>query len=57
MGETNLSLRSRYGGNGDETEGMHAHPPVSPQARRTLYGSCHRYGVVWTVLKKIIDLL
>ena len=57
MGKKNLDPHFRYGGNGDETEGMLAHPPVSPQARRTLYGSCHRFGVVWRVLKKNINLL
>ena len=32
MGEKNLDSHCRYGGNGDETEGMLARPPVSPQA-------------------------
>lgn len=32
MGKKNLGSHLRYGGNGDETEGMLAHPPVSPQA-------------------------
>lgn len=32
MVQTTIGPRFRYGGNGDETEGMLDRPPVSPQA-------------------------
>ena len=42
MGEKNLDSHCRYGGNGDETEGMLARPPVSPQA-----------GALWAYLSPL----